>query len=64
MIPFFQLDELWIYQFSVIFVRILQLLVIESWSPWKNFQLIYFVFEGVRESLFFLFFDEVVNKGK
>ena len=33
----------------------------------KNFQLIYFVFEGVRESLFFLIFDKVVilgNKGK
>ena len=64
MIHVFQLDELWYYQFSVMFVRILQLLVIESWSQWKNFQLIYFVFEGVRESLFFLIFDKVVNKGK
>ena len=64
MIHVFQLDVLWYYQFSVMFVEILQLLVIESWSQWKTSNLYILCLKVLEKVCFFLIFDKVVNKGK
>ena len=64
MIHVFQLDVLWYYQFSVMFVEILQLLVIESWSQWKTSNLYILCLQVLEKVCFYLIFDEVVNKGK
>ena len=53
MIHVFQLDVLWYYQFSVLFVEILQLLVIESWSQWKTSNLSYILCLKVLELVCF-----------